>query len=118
MEWVVTLLMSLGGLVTLMSVRMIAPSLSVIGEDLGIGEAETQLTLSIFVLAFAFSSLILTPLTEVFGRRTVWILASLWYLLWNTVYRFAHTKSLIVTVRFLAGLSARGEFAVSCLDMI
>jgi MFS family permease len=63
--------MSLGGLVTLISGSMIAPSLSAIGEDLGIGEAETQLTLSIFVLAFAFDPLILAPLTEVFGRRTV-----------------------------------------------
>ena len=48
-----------------------APALSAIGEDLSIGDAETQLTLSIFVLAFAFGSLILAPLTEVFGGRPV-----------------------------------------------
>lgn len=54
-----------------------APVLSAIGEDLSIGDAEAQLTLSIFVLAFAFGPLILAPLTEVFGRRPVWILASL-----------------------------------------
>ncbi len=35
-----------------MSGRRIAPALSAIGEDLSIGDAETQLTLSIFVLAF------------------------------------------------------------------
>jgi len=116
-KWAVTLLTSLGGLVTLMLGSMMAPALSTIGEDLSIGDAEAQLTLSIFVLAFAFGPLILAPLTEVFGRRPVWILASLWYLLWNTVCGFAHKKSLMITARFLAGLGASGEFAVSALKI-
>jgi MFS family permease len=115
-KWTVTLLTSLGGLVTLMSGSTMAPALSAIGEDLSIGDAETQLTLSIFVLAFAFGPLILAPLTEVFERRSVWILASLWYLLWNTVCGFAHTKALMVSARYLAGLGASGEFAVSTLE--
>ena len=96
-----------------MSGSMMAPALFAIGEDLGTGDVETQLTLSIFVLAFAFGPLILASLTEVFGRRPVWILASLSHLLWNTVCGFAHTKALMVTARFLTGLGASGEFAVS-----
>jgi MFS family permease len=100
-----------------MSGSMIAPALSAIGEDLSIAGAEAQLALSIFVLAFAFGPLILSPLTEVFGRRPVWILASLWYLLWNTVCGFARTKALIISARFLAGLGASGKLAVSNLEI-
>jgi hypothetical protein len=37
-----------------MSGSMMAPALSAIGKDLNMGDAETQLTLSIFALAFAF----------------------------------------------------------------
>jgi MFS family permease len=81
-----------------------APALSAISEGLSIWDAEAQLTLSIFVLAFAFGPLILAPLTEAFGRRTVWILASLWYLLWNIVCGFAHTTALMGR-RWISGRS-------------
>jgi MFS family permease len=116
-KWAVTLLTSLGGLVTPMSGSIMAPALPAIGKDLSMGGSETLLTLSIFVLAFAFGPPILAPLTEIFGRRPVWTLASFWYLLWNTVCGFAHTKALMVSARFLAGLGASGKFAVSALEI-
>lgn len=50
-KWSITLLSSLGGPGTLMSGSMMAPDLS--GHDWRMGDAETNLGLSIFALAFA-----------------------------------------------------------------
>lgn len=112
-RWAITLLCSMGGMVTLMSASMLAPALGDIGHDLNITESEANMVVSIFVLAFAFGPMALAPLAEVFGRRWVWILASTWYVLWNTVCGFSHTRGLMLAGRILSGLGASAEYAIS-----
>lgn len=89
-----------------------APAVPAIGHDLGIDEATALMALSILVLAFAFGPLILAPMTEVFGRRPVWILSSSWFVIWNATCGFAPNKATMIVSRFMAGLGASGEFAV------
>lgn len=98
---------------TLMSGAMLAPALETISNDLGTNSEETQLFLSIFVLAFAFGPMVLSPLAEAFGRRPVWIVASFSYILWNTVAGFSKSSGLLIASRLLSGLGASAEFAVS-----
>ncbi|KAI0384215.1 MFS general substrate transporter [Hypomontagnella monticulosa] len=112
-KWAITILLSNGGLVTLMSGAMLAPALETISADLKTGEEETQIFLSIFVLAFAFGPMVLSPLAEVFGRRPVWIASSCFYILWNTVAGFAQTSGLMIASRVLSGIGASAEFAIS-----
>ncbi|MCJ1321674.1 hypothetical protein MMC15_007019 [Xylographa vitiligo] len=112
-KWGIALLSSLGGLVTLMSGTMMAPALAEIGSDLDIGNATTQMTLSIFVLSFAFGPMVLAPLAEIYGRRRVWLISSVWYIVWNTVCGFSRSNGLMIAGRFFAGLGASVEFAVA-----
>ena len=111
-KWTVTLLTSLGGLVTLMSGTMMAPALGQISQDLHATESTTQMTLSIYVLSFAFGPMVLAPMTEVFGRKRVWLVSGCFYILWNTICGFANSNSLMIATRFLSGLGASAEFAV------
>lgn len=53
-KWTITILTSLGGLVCLMSSTMLAPALGKIAHDFDISQDKANMTLSIFVLAFAF----------------------------------------------------------------
>ena len=96
-----------------MSGAMLAPALQVIGEDLGTSPEETQIFLSIYVLAFAFGPMVLSPFAEVFGRRPVWIAASCFYILWNTVAGFSKSSGLLIASRVLSGLGASAEFAIT-----
>ncbi|KAG5290066.1 MFS multidrug transporter [Histoplasma ohiense] len=112
-KWAVALLTSFGGLVTLMSGAMLAPALDSIGKDLNTSPDTTNMCLSIFVLAFAFGPMVLAPMTEIFGRRHVWIVCSAWYVIWNGVCGFATSQGLMLSARLLAGLGASAEFAVS-----
>jgi MFS family permease len=100
--------------VTLMSGAMMAPALAEIGGDLAIGDEQTQMSLSIFVLSFAFGPIFLAPLSEVFGRKKVWMSSGCWYILWNTVCGFAGSNALMIVARAMAGFGASAEFAVSC----
>lgn len=90
-----------------------APALGVISQDLHISENEANMVVSIFVLAYAFGPMVLGPMTEVFGRRHVWLICSTWYVVWNTVCGFASTKGMLLAGRILSGLGASAEFAVS-----
>ena len=57
-KWVITILTSFGGLVCLMSSTMLAPALKNIAHDLDIAQDTANMTLSIFVLAFAFGPMV------------------------------------------------------------
>lgn len=112
MKWAVTLLTSLGSMVTMMSSTMIAPALPTISRDLHINDETTQLTLSIFVLSFAFGPMVLAPTSEIFGRKPVWLLSGCFYILWNTVCGFSTTNGLIIASRLFSGLGGSVQYAV------
>jgi len=102
----------MSGLVTLMSGTMMAPALNNIGNDLHLDMAAANLALSIYVLAYAFGPLFLAPLTEIYGRRPVWLSCGTFYFIFNTVCGFAQSKATMVVARFLAGIGASVEFMV------
>lgn len=114
-KWTITILTSLGDLVCLMSSNMMAPALPQIAHDLSTSPETANMSLSIFVLAFAFGPMILAPFTEVFGRRTVWLLCSSWYVVWNMTCGFARGKGLLVAARLLAGFGSSVEYVVSAM---
>ncbi|KAI1379252.1 MFS general substrate transporter [Hypoxylon crocopeplum] len=112
LKWAVTLLTSLGGMVTMMSSTMIAPALPQLSEDLSIDDATAQMTLSIFVLSYAVGPMVLAPMTEVFGRKPVWLLSGCFYILWNTVCGFAKNNQLLIASRFFAGLGGSVQYTI------
>ncbi|RDW74979.1 hypothetical protein BP6252_06121 [Coleophoma cylindrospora] len=111
-KWSMTLLVSFGSLVTLMSGSVLAPAIPVMSKDLRITVSEAQLALSIFVLAFSVGPIVLAPLSEIYGRRPIWLYGGIWYLIWNTVCGFADNKTVIIVGRLFAGLGAAGEYSV------
>ncbi|KAI0450168.1 hypothetical protein F5B21DRAFT_508425 [Xylaria acuta] len=90
-----------------------SPALTTIARDLNTGVEETQIFLSIFMLAFAFGPMILSPLAEVFGRHPVCIISSCFYILWNTVGGFSRSPGLLIASRILSRFEASAEFAIS-----
>jgi len=108
-----TILLSLGGLVCTMSTSMIAPALNQISIDLDISPSVTQLTMSIYLLAFVFGPLLIASFSEMYGRRPAYILAHLLYILWNTLCPVNKSKGLMIAGRFLSGLGGSVSIAVS-----
>jgi MFS family permease len=92
---------------------MIVPALSKMSSDLGItSEIETQLALSIFVLAYAIGLLLLGPLSEVFGRVYVLQLSNTWYFAWNLGCGFARNKEEMTVFRFFSGIGGSAPLAI------
>jgi len=113
-KYTVTLLLSALVFNTVMSSTMIAPALSQITKDLHIqSDAQTQLVLSIYVLAYAVGYFFWAPLSEVYGRVPVLQVATAWFFIWNMVCGFATSKALITAGRLFSGSGASASIAIS-----
>ncbi|KAF2752276.1 MFS general substrate transporter [Sporormia fimetaria CBS 119925] len=115
-KWAATFIVSSFTFISPVSSSMISPALQgpgSISEELGITQVvQAQLTLSIFVLAYAIGPLFLGPLSEVYGRVIVLQLSNLFYLVWNLSCGFAQTSTQLLIFRFLSGLGGSAPLAI------
>lgn len=88
------------------STDLYLPSLPSIGRDFGVGTAEVQLTLSVFLAGFACSQLIYGPLSDRFGRRPVILIGLAVYLLATLLCMVAPSIEVLILARFLQALGA------------
>lgn len=112
-KYVNTILLSALVFNTLMSSTMVAPALSQIRIDLKIvTDTQTQLVLSIFVLAYAVGYFVWAPLSEVYGRKQILQIANFWFLIWNLVCGFARNEATITVGRLFSGAGAAACLAL------
>ncbi|KAJ5656025.1 hypothetical protein N7507_007975 [Penicillium longicatenatum] len=102
----VAIIVSLGQLITIMTTSIVAPSLSTIARDLHMEDSEMQVTFSIFVLGLAFAPFLIAALSEMYGRKKIWIICNLWYILWNSLCPVGHSSGMMILGRFMAGSGA------------
>ncbi|KAF2141375.1 uncharacterized protein K452DRAFT_319005 [Aplosporella prunicola CBS 121167] len=104
-KWTSAILISCFAFICPLSSSMAAPALNKIGDDLGIPEnsLELQLVLSIFVLAYSFGPLVLSPCSEVWGRTRIIKFGNLLFIVFNTACGFAKTEAQITAFRLIAG---------------
>lgn len=95
---------------------MVAPALTSISKDFGItNEVESQLVLSVFILAYAIGPLFLGPLSEIYGRVPVLQLSNLFYLVFNLACGASKSTGQMIAFRFLSGLGGSAPLAVCLL---
>ncbi len=97
---IVTLCVALGPLAT----DLYLPSLPSIGRAFDVGVGEAQLTLSVFLVGFAFSQLIYGPLSDRFGRRPVMLSGILIFLAASIFCAFAWSLEALLVGRLLQSL--------------
>lgn len=92
---------------------MVAPALTKMAAELKIkSEIETQMALSIFVLAYAVGPLCFGPLSETFGRAYVLQFSNLCYVCWNLGCGFAQTPGQLIAFRFMSGIAGSAPLAI------
>lgn len=90
-----------------------APALDNIGTDLhirpGVG---LQMVMSIFLLTAALGPFVLSPCSEIWGRRPVIRIGNVIFALFTTLCGFAATGPQITAYRFLAGIGGSASIGV------
>lgn len=104
-RWTVMILVSVFTFMSPLSSSMIAPALPTISAEFGIDSmVASNITLSIFVLAFAIGPLFMGPISELYGRRVVIQGANVFFLCWTVGCALAQNQGELTAFRFLAGL--------------
>src|SRR4051812_2856700 len=97
MTVMLALLTALGPL----STDMYLPSLPATARDLGATTAETQLTLSAFLLGFAVGQFVYGPISDKVGRRPVLLAGLGLFLLASAACTLATTVEMLTAARFV-----------------
>ena len=113
-RWAATYVMSAFVFVSPLASSMVAPCLLPISKefDLDPKAIETQIILSVFVLAYAVGPMIFGPLSELYGRVLVLQATNAVFLAFNLACGFAHNKAELIAFRFLAGLGGSAPLAI------
>lgn len=82
------------------------PAMAAIGEDLGVGDAVVQQTLTVFLVAFAVAMLVHGALADTWGRRRVLFTASLAFAAASCLCVVANDVTTLMVGRLLQGLTA------------
>lgn len=111
-KWGATLIISAFSFISPLTSSMVGPALGQMAADLHINNTiETEISLSIFVLAWAVGPFFLAPLSEVYGRVHVLQISNLFFLAWNIGCGFSQNKAEIIVFRFLAGIGGSAQLA-------
>lgn len=91
---------------------MVAPALEQINKDLNISDSTGQIAFSIFFLGLGLAPLLVAALSETFGRRPVWLVGNIWYIIWNSLCPVAFSPELMIIGRFMSATGASVGIAV------
>ncbi|KAI1279233.1 major facilitator superfamily domain-containing protein [Xylaria sp. FL0933] len=100
------IIMGLGSLVTLITASVTAAALGDISRDLGLNAETAQISFSVYFLGLAFGPFPIAAISEMNGRRNIWIACNIWFILWNSLCPVGYSKGLMIAGRFLAALGA------------
>ncbi|PLB48934.1 putative efflux pump antibiotic resistance protein [Aspergillus steynii IBT 23096] len=100
----IAMVVSCAQLAGLMSASMMAAALGQIAQDLGMSELATQIAFSIYMLGVGLGPFLVAALSEMYGRKPVWISCNVWYILWNSLCPVGNSPGLMMTGRFLAAI--------------
>ena len=94
-------------------VQVMAPAINTIAEELNMSTTESTMALSVYLLATAFGPMVIGPLSEVYGRSSIFHFTNIWFLVWNLICGFANSKGLLIAARLLAGFGASAVYSMA-----
>ena len=91
-----------------MALTIFLPSLPTIARDLGVSYGTAQLTLSIYLFAFAFAQLAVGPLSDNLGRRPLLLASLVVFTMGSVCCALSHTIETLIASRLVQACGACG----------
>lgn len=102
-KWSLAIFVSIATLAVSLASSAYSGAVNSIHEELGGSTIVITLGVSLFVLGFALGPLIWAPMSELFGRRLLFLLTYAFLTLWNAVAAASPNLTSLLVFRFLAG---------------
>ncbi|OAL49958.1 MFS general substrate transporter [Pyrenochaeta sp. DS3sAY3a] len=112
-KWLTTCLLSVIGFMTPFASSILAPAISSIDVDLGVhNPTKSSIPVTIFLLGYALGPLVLSPLSEIYGRRIVMTAANAFFCVWLIGCALAPSLGALILFRFLCGVGGSASQTV------
>ncbi|KAL2207025.1 MFS general substrate transporter [Sarocladium strictum] len=112
-KWLITALLSALAFLTPFASSIIAPAIKYIAEDFGVSDITlSAMPVSIFLLGYAIGPLFLSPLSEIYGRRTTMMASHLIFCLFLIACALSPSISLLIFFRFVCGVGGSASQTV------
>jgi MFS transporter, DHA1 family, multidrug resistance protein len=95
------------------AIDMYVPALPRIADDLGVGTASTQLTLTTFLVGLGAGQVVSGPLSDVFGRRRPLLAGIAVYVAAAGACALAQSVALLATARLAQGVAAAAGVVIA-----
>lgn len=108
-KWMLLSLLASITFISPLASSMFAPGVSFMDADFhNTSTILSALAVSIFVLGYAVGPLLLSPLSEIYGRRPVLTGANCFFAVWQIGCALAPNLGCLIGFRFLAGIGGSG----------
>jgi MFS family permease len=100
-----------------MSASMIAAALGDISRDLNTSASTAQIIMSTYFLGLGLGPFLVSALAEMYGRKPVWILGNVWYIIWNACSPVGKSTGVMIFGRLMTGAGASVGITV-CVEVV
>lgn len=89
-----------------------AAALTELSEDFHASKTLTNLAVAMYLLAMSIFPLLWSAFSEIFGRRTIYLVSFAFFTLWSAITAMSTSMEMLVVMRVLGGGSAASVLAV------
>ncbi|KAH6963283.1 major facilitator superfamily domain-containing protein [Fusarium avenaceum] len=106
-------IVSLFALTANLAATMFAPGAAELAREFNITDSTVKaMTVSLYVLGFAFGPLLLAPLSELYGRLVIYYYCNLVYIAFTFGCAFSTNDAMFLAFRMICGCAASGPMSV------
>ncbi|KAF7155582.1 hypothetical protein CNMCM5623_008124 [Aspergillus felis] len=107
------IIVSLLTLTANLAATMFAPGAEQLAKEFGVTDSTIKaMTVSLYVLGFAFGPLLFAPLSELYGRLILYHLCNIVYFAFTAGCAFSTNVAMFLVFRFICGCAASGPMSI------
>ncbi|KIY43541.1 MFS general substrate transporter [Fistulina hepatica ATCC 64428] len=112
-RWYITAVAAISVISVAFSSAVITGDFDGIEKEFHVGEVVTALSVSLMVVGFGIGPLLISPFSELYGRRLLWTIPSLAYILFSIPCAYAKNIETLLICRFFCGVFASGPLTLA-----
>ncbi|KAI1178144.1 major facilitator superfamily domain-containing protein [Nemania sp. FL0916] len=112
-KWLLVVLVGVGSLCVTCASSIYTSTYGQMNIEFRQSDLVATVGLSTFVLGIAFGPLVLSPLSEFYGRRPIYLISFAMFTIWLIPSAVAHNTATMLTVRFIDGFAGSAFLSVA-----
>ncbi|KAI1795035.1 MFS general substrate transporter [Ganoderma leucocontextum] len=112
-RWYITAIAALAVVQVAFASAVVTGDFKDIEDEFHVGEVVTALSVSLMVVGFGVGPLCWSPLSELYGRRPIWIIPSIIYVIFNIPCALAKNIETLLICRFFCGFFASAPLTLA-----